>query len=274
MNNNPLRQYFRRPAVYLRLPSGGKGYPAGTIEMTETGELPVYPMTAIDEITTKTPDALYNGSAVVDLIKSCIPNIKDPWAVTSEDLDSVLIAIKAASGGNDFEVTSRCPACTNESTYGVNLSAILADLKAPNYEELLDLGDLKVKFRPLNYKEINEASLGQFEVEKLFKNIENAKDDIERNQFGEIALKGITELTMNILVKAVEYVETPDGRVKDKEFILDFLKNCDKTLYVKIRDYNVELKAKTELKPLDIKCTECNNEYKQKFTLNTSDFFA
>ena len=68
MSDNPLKQYFRRPAVYLKLPSGGLGYPEGTIDMPDTGELPVYPMTAIDEITSRTPDALFNGTAVVEVI--------------------------------------------------------------------------------------------------------------------------------------------------------------------------------------------------------------
>ena len=69
MNNNPLRQYFRRPAVYISLPSKGEGYSVDELELPETTELPVYPMTAIDEITARTPDALFNGTAVVELIK-------------------------------------------------------------------------------------------------------------------------------------------------------------------------------------------------------------
>ena len=40
INNNPLRQYFRRPSVYLKLPSGGQYYPPNVINQTETGELP------------------------------------------------------------------------------------------------------------------------------------------------------------------------------------------------------------------------------------------
>ena len=79
MDNNPLKQYFRRPSVYMKLPSNGQGYPEGSLEMPENGELPVYPMTAIDEITARTPDALFNGTAVAELITSCVPNIKDPW---------------------------------------------------------------------------------------------------------------------------------------------------------------------------------------------------
>jgi hypothetical protein len=50
---NPLKQYFRRPAIYLRLPSNGKFYSQGAIDLPDNKEIPVYPMTAIDEITTK-----------------------------------------------------------------------------------------------------------------------------------------------------------------------------------------------------------------------------
>lgn len=274
MNNNPLKQYFRRPSVYLKLPSGGKGYPAGVIEETETGELPVYPMTAIDEITTKTPDALFNGTAVVEVIKSCIPNIKDPWQISAVDLDAVLISIRAASGGNDFEIDSKCPKCTNEAKFGLNLAGVLSTLKAADYSKDLELGDLTFKFRPLTYKEINEAGIAQFEVQRLFDSITTAQNDQERAKFGEIALKGITDLTMRLVSKAVEYIKTPHTLVTEKEFILDFLQNCDKNIYMQVRDYNSKLKGTTELKPLDIKCVECGNEYQQPYTLNTSDFFA
>ena len=63
MQNNPLRQFFRRPAVFFKLPSGGKNYAPGVLDMPENEEFPVYPMTAIDEISMRTPDALFNGSA-------------------------------------------------------------------------------------------------------------------------------------------------------------------------------------------------------------------
>jgi hypothetical protein len=274
MNNNPLKQYFRRPSVYLKLPSGGKGYAPGVIEETETGELPVYPMTAIDEITTKTPDALFNGTAVTQVIKSCIPNIKDPWQISSIDLDAILIAIRAASGGNDFEIESRCPKCSNEGKYGLNLAGVLSTLKAADYSQELPIGDLTFKFRPLTYTEVNEAGMAQFEVQRLFDSIQTAEDDKERARLGEIALKGITDLTMRLVAKSVEYIKTPQSIVTEKEYILDFLQNCDKNTYIEVRDYNSKLKQKTELKPLDIKCVECGNEYAQAFTLNTSDFFA
>jgi hypothetical protein len=59
--SNPLRQYFRQPAIYLRLPTEGKHWPSEALDMPANKELPVLPMTAIDEITYRTPDGLFNG---------------------------------------------------------------------------------------------------------------------------------------------------------------------------------------------------------------------
>ena len=72
---NPLQAYFRRPAIYVQLPSGGKFNEPGELEIPENGESPVYPMTAKDEILMRTPDALMNGATTVEVIQSCCPNI-------------------------------------------------------------------------------------------------------------------------------------------------------------------------------------------------------
>lgn len=274
LENNPLKQYFRRPAVFIKLPSGGKYYPPGVLDVPESGELPVYPMTAIDEITTKTPDALYNGSAMADLIKSCIPNIKDPWSINSMDLDAILIGIRAAAGGNDLEIESTCPSCNDYGKYGINLINMLAQMRPGDYESEFKTNDLSIKFRPLNYKEMNEASIGQFEIQRAFVMLEQEQDEEVRKEKGQEALRRVTQLTIKLLTGAIEYIQTPTVRVTEKEYITDFLNNCDKNMYVSIRDYNAELKSNSEIKPLKIKCVHCNHPYEQPFTLNTSDFFG
>lgn len=274
MDNNPLRQYFRRPAVFFSLPSKGKGYSPDIVEMTETGELPVYPMTAIDEITVRTPDALYNGSAVADLIKSCVPNIKDPWRLNSTDLDAVLIAIRAAGGQENLEIGTTCPKCSNEATYNINLVAILSQLKQADYDSVLSVNDLKIKFRPLTYKEMNQAALDQFAIQKRYSNLENVDNTDEKAKMTQEAIRAITEATMKIIANTIEYIDTPTSRVEEIEYIDDFLHNCDGSIYIAIRDHNAELKNSTELKPLDIKCDNCSNEYQQPYTLNASDFFG
>jgi hypothetical protein len=274
MDNNPLRQYFRRPSVYMKLPSGGLGYPEGAIEVTETGELPVYPMTAIDEITARTPDALFNGTAVVELIRSCIPNIKDPWAVSNVDLDAILVAIKAASSPNgEMDIESACPKCGEVSGYKINLAGLLTGLSSPDFKTPLDLGDLSISFRPLSFREVNEASVQQFELQRIFNQLESAEDDEKKAKIMQEGLQKITSLTMELLSKSIVEINTPSVPVTETAYILDFLQHCDRNLYIQIREYSANIRKDSELKPMQITCVACGNKYDQTITLNPTDFF-
>lgn len=275
MSMNPLKQYFRRPAVYLRLPSG-INYDVSVCEPTETGELPVYPMTAIDEITVKTPDALFNGNAIAELIKSCIPNIKNPWKISSDDIDSILIAIKTASGSQQLELESTCPKCKEAFTYTLDLIAILSSIKSPDYSQLLTIGELSIKFKPLDYSQMNDANMIQFETKRTVKSLEALPDSPEKMEKTKAALIEITQKTMGLISNTIDYVEGPEFTVGDQEHILEFIQNCDNTVYKSIRDYHTTLKAQGQLPPLTIECAneECKHRYEQPFTLNVSDFFG
>jgi hypothetical protein len=77
---NPLSSFYRQPKIYVKLPSKGEFYPPGSLDVSANGEYPVYAMTAKDELLFKTPDALLSGQSTVELIKSCIPAITNPWA--------------------------------------------------------------------------------------------------------------------------------------------------------------------------------------------------
>lgn len=103
-STNPLASFFRQPKIYVSLPSKGMFWTKESLEMTENGELPVYAMTAKDEIMLKTPDALISGQATVDVIQSCIPAIKDAWKMPSIDLDTILVAIRIATYGEKMDL--------------------------------------------------------------------------------------------------------------------------------------------------------------------------
>lgn len=275
MHNNPLKQYFRRPAVYLKLPSEGRHYTPDQLEMPETGELPVYPMTAIDDITIKTPDALFNGSAVVEIIKSCVPNIKQPWEISSSDFDSILIAIRAASGNGEIELNSVCPNCKTDSTYSINLIAMLAHLKCADYDQMCDVGQLSIKFKPLKYKDINETSIAQFEVQKMISMLQDANETPESiSKKTQDAILAITQITIRLMSKAIQFIKTPTAVVDDQEHIIEFLQNCDKATFDVLRDKFAKLRTQSEIKPQQLKCTNCGHEYKQEIALNPTTFFA
>lgn len=274
LENNPLRQYFRRPSVYLKLPSNGEFYPPNTINLPENGEIPIYPMTAIDEITTKTPDSLYNGVAVVEIIKSCAPNIKDPWQMPIMDLDSVLLAIKAASSNEGLQVNTICPSCSEPSEYEVNVSGILAAIKKPPYDTPLNFGDLKIKFRPLNYKEVNDTNIKQTELQKIIIHSTTLEDEGQKLKESTKIFNQLNELTFDVITNSIDSIEAPNGTVTDKIYIKDFLQNCGRNQFEDIKTKTVNLRESSEIKPLNLTCPNCNHKYQQPFTLNISDFFA
>lgn len=272
---NPLRQFFRQPAIYLRLPSQGKFWPEGTLNMPENGELPVLPMTAIDEITYRTPDALFNGQAVVSVIQSCVPNILNAWATPAVDIDAILTAIRIASYGHELEIDSRCPSCEEQNTYNLDLRVVLDGFRLPAYDACLMQNDLEIHFVPLNYHQIHENNTMQFNDQKLLQMLPSSElPEDEKVKMLADALRKITEMTVTTLSMTISLIKTPNAIVTDRNHISDFLKNCDRTLFNTVRDHVIKLRTDGELKPLQIKCASCSFEYQQPFTLDQANFFA
>ena len=273
--SNPLKQYFRQPAIYIRLPSNGQGWPAGSLDMPSNGELPVYPMTAIDEITYRTPDALFNGQAVIDVIQSCVPAIRDAWAAPLTDINSILVAIRIASYGHNMEFDTQCPKCNNEDSYDLDLRSVMDQLGSPDYSQTITHGDLEIRFRSMNYREQNSSNLEQFENQQLVRAIPTSDlpEDEKVRRMTEV-MKSITRLTVKALTNSIASIRAPDAQVSDSAHIEEFLNNCDRTLFTRIRDHVIALRQSSDIKPVPIKCTNCSNEYEQGINLDMANFFA
>lgn len=275
MSNNPLRQYFRQPAIYIRLPSKGQFYPQGAINLPPTGELPVYPMTAIDEITYRTPDALFNGQATVNVLSSCVPDIKDHWSTPAMDIDTLLIAVRIASYGHDMEFGTKCPKCGNECEHTVDLRMVMDQMRTPDYNKSVKSGDMEIFFRPMTYKNINDNNAMQYENQKLLQMLPDSEIP-ESDKIGALsaAFKRITDVTVRALCQSIAAVKTPQALVSEPEYIEELLKNCDRDLFNRIRDHIVDLKSQAEMRPMSLTCPECKNQYEQAITLDMTSFFG
>jgi hypothetical protein len=272
--DNPLRRHFRQPAIHLRLPSGGKFYPPGALNMPASGELPILPMTAVDEIVTRTPDALFNGSAVPDIIGSCVPSIKDPWAVPSVDINALLVAMRLASYGHSMDLNCTCPGCKTVTELQLDLRVVMDNLGTPDYDTPLMLGDLTLHFAPLSYRQLNENNRQQFEDQKLIQAL-NSTDmpNEERLKMLGDSFKKITSLTIRAIALSIKSIKTPDAMVVDHSHIEEFLLNCEKGIFEKIKDHAIMLRQSAEIKPLNIECENCQLKFTQEFSLDMANFF-
>ena len=272
---NPLKQFFRQPALYLKLPSDGQFWEAGSLDLPPNKELPVLPMTAMDEITYRTPDALFNGSAVVNVIQSCIPGIKNAWKTPSVDLTSILIAIRIATYGSDMDVGSSCPACNAEGDYTLDLHTLLSGLKNLDFSKAVKHGDLEIYFKSIDYQVQNNLNTQQFEQQRIIQSVQQSTESEEKkleNING--ALKEITKLTLRTIMHSIAGIRTPTAFVTESEFIEDFLNNCDRKLFGVIRDQVIQLREDSNLPPMPVTCSECNHQYTQTVTLDSTSFFA
>jgi hypothetical protein len=279
---NPLSKYFRQPKIYLKLPSNGNYYPQGALQMTESGELPVYAMTAKDELLFKTPDALMNGEATVEVIKSCIPAIKNPWAMPSIDADAILIAIRLATYGEKLEITTKVPGTGTSKDFEIDLRILLDKLINFEYQPFVVVNEeITIELRPTTYKEFTENSLKTFEEQRIFRivNDDTIPDDKKLQAFAN-SFKKLTDLTINLVVNSVAAIDTPEGKVTNRIHINEFFANADKETFDKILKHLELMKEQTTIKPMKIQATEeeiaegAPAEYEIPITFDQSNFFV
>ena len=281
-NSNPLNKYFRQPSIYVSLPSG-TNYPPHVVTPAKTGELGVMPMTAKDEIRFKTPDALMNGQGVVDVIQSCIPDIKDAWQIKSYDLDTILIAIRIATYGETMEISFNVPVVNENLSHTINLPSILDQIKSLKVDSDFTLKDgLKITVRPLTYKDMTSTSLHAFQHQKMYSAVQDSElpDEEKATKFND-AFKRLTELNSSILLKNIDSVTMTEGTViTDPIHIKEFVDNANATLIKEIETNLTNLRSQGAVKPLKLKATEeqikkgAPASYEVPVTFDTANFFV
>ena len=258
-NTNPLNKYYRQPAIYISLPTKGRYYSAQTYTATQTGEIPVLPMTAKDEMAFKTPDAMINGQATVDVISSCCPNIIDPWQLVNYDLDTVLMAIRIASYGETMDITAMVPVINEQISHTVNLPALLETVKNVEIKDSFRTKNgFTVTVRPLTYKDITQTQTKTFEQQKIVAAVtaSSINEEEKAKRYSE-AYQKLTSLNFEMLSTSFVKITTPDGtEVTDPAQIKDFLNNAESKIVNEMQNEMIKLRSQAQIKPIQLKTNE------------------
>lgn len=272
--SNPLAKYFRQPRAYIDLPSKGIYNKQG--EITSTTNMPVYGMTGMDEILLKTPDALMTGESTIKVIESCCPNIIDASELSTFDLGTVLSAIRIATYGNNLSVNHVCVKCGTENNFSLDLSLLIDHYKTIKFDNKVLIGELTVNIKPLSYRESTEFSLRNYQVQRQLAQIAAIQSEDEKAKILKDLKLQLSALQMDIILAGVDSVVTDSQLVSDREYIAEWLSNCDKIFTDKLRDKFDENKIKNAAPPFIAECDneECKHHNEVRFELDESNFFG
>jgi hypothetical protein len=282
-NANPLKRYYRQPQISIQLPSKERYYPATVVQKTTTGEHPVLPMTAMDELAFRTPDSMMSGQATVDVIKSCIPTILDPWQLVNYDIDTVLIAVRIASYGETMDVTSTVPGINESMTHTVNLPQMLEQIRRDQITDQCTLQDgLIIQVSPLTYKQITESQLKTFEQQRIYAQVSQSEMTAEEKtrRFTE-SFRVLSDLNMSLLVSNIQKITLPSGEsVTDRNQIKEFIENADAKTVKELENKLADIRQQGSIKPVKIKATEeqikagAPATYEVPITFDNANFFV
>jgi len=279
---NPLQKYFRKPAIYISLPTGGEYYPPGNISFDNGKELGVLPMTARDEMMMNTPDALINSQSTVDVIKSCVPGIKDPWSMPTIDLDTVLIGIRIASFGESMDVSVTVPEVNKQMTYTTDLRVMLEQIDPTAFDPHVNIDPtLTIKVKPMSYRQLTNLQMRSYEQQRIVGQISDSKmTSSERSkQFNEV-FTNMTNLSLDNMKEAILEINSEGELIDDRGYINEFVDNMQADMANKIKAHLDSQNSIGKIKPVTVQVPEdmvkdgAPATFQTPVSLDNSNFFV
>lgn len=278
--SNPLSKYYRTPKLYTTLPSRGQFYDDSVIDLPENGELAVHAMTAKDEIIMKNPDALLNGEAVARVISSCVPAVKKPRSLVSNDVDALLIAIQGATAGDDIDVTASCPKCEETVSGIASIEAALQSMTVleESYKFQTDQG-LTIEVRPFTYESTVKAGITNFQSTRSLQSLQGIEDEMEQLKAFNDNFMQIAALNFDLIVDSVASVrgKDEDGEnfvVTNRETIREFLENCDSSIGKTIEKSITEVNKIGVQRKIMLECEACEEQFEHEIGFDPVNFFT
>ena len=235
-------------------------------------------MTTVDELNMNMPDALLNGESLINVIKSCIPGIKNPRKMPSSDIDAILLGIRSVTYGDEMPYTVNCPECNEETTFGMSLQYTLSTMTFldPDYSVTLS-NNLTVHVKPHTLESnIKKALLSFNEGVALKTLIEDDLTEEDKIKKYKESFAKIVQLTIELAADSIVIIKNSEGDVIDSTYEnkLEWIKNISR------KDAEIILNKIEEInniginKKKDVECPKCNHKWETMINTDPTHFFG
>lgn len=308
ISNNPLMNFARKAELSVKLPSNCNWYEDGMIEYTPNGEVEVYPMLPKDELMMVNPDALLSGQSNINLIRSCVPSIKEPEKLLYPDANVLFLAIQKATYGNTIKIEARCPKCqekqnelstpekiaeaeskgeltTHSQTMEYDIDGFLQTIDFLDKEYVVNLDNgLDVYVHPTYIIDKAKYGLMLFNQEKIIKNYKDYdfEKSMEDDKYKEVmkvindTYAKINDIGNHLITNSILKIKLPDQTfVTDPNMIYEFIINTESKYIMKLNETIRKINDIGLTQDITYRCECCGYEWTDKFFgYNQSDFFG
>jgi len=243
------------PGVTYRIPSKGLTYTNGELaDEVVDGEILVYPMTTLDEIYLRTPDMLFQGTAVQKVISRCCPQVQKPLELLSKDVDFILTAMRQVSYGDIMTVPYKCD-CEKAKYVDleVPVSSFMKKTKEMTEDELANanftLNGFVFKTKYVTFAKMIEINQGAGDFETP---------------------DGIYTTFIDNLVASISSVDT----YEDQDIIKDFVRDLDREFQYKILENIQRINVWGMRLEHEFVCKYCGEKRTTPISLNPVSFFT
>ena len=219
-----------------------------------------------------------NGTAIVDVIKSCCPRISDPTEMPYNDVEAVLLAIRRATYGDDLAVSHKCKnaECGEEAQYAKSIDALLANVPMLEAQYVAEIKDgLKVFLKPISLFSSTELQIQAVEQQKLVERADAFDGSGEHVKAFQDSIIKIAMSNVKILTQCIYQIEMQDGkRVDQPEFISEWINNIDVAVFNQLMAKLLEIQDIVMKVEMDGECHKCKEPFNIPIIIDQSRFFG
>jgi hypothetical protein len=143
--------------------------------------------------------------------------------------------------------------------YQVDLRSVMDSLTRDiTWNPYIQINDnLTVHVRPINYKQVTQLAIQNFETQKIMQiaNDDKMSDDEKVKIFKE-SFNKLTGVTIGMIANSIYRVDSTNGATENPQYIKEFIDNADKEIFNKIQSHLEKLREQNTLKPVQVVVTD------------------